>query len=136
MYFLMLNPKMYLCKRLASLALQIDQELQLLHKELSSIDKVLQGFPSRGWIEWKYVKCGKKSCSCQQGKGHGPYAYLRYWEDGHLKSIYLGKTSRIQIPEEQQQSLQDRKQKIQETIQKLEQAILEAIKLLEKTLYS
>ena len=136
MYFLMVYPKKYPCKRLCNLALQLDHELQLLHKELSSIDKVLQGFPSRGWIEWKYVKCGKKSCSCQQGKGHGPYAYLRYWEDGHLKSIYLGKTSRIQIPEEQQQSLQDRKQKIQETIQKLEQAILEAIKLLEKTLYS
>ena len=132
----MLNPKTYPCKRLCNLVLQLDQELQLLQKELQTIDKVLKGQPTKGWIEWKFVRCGKKSCSCQQGKGHGPYAYLRYWEDGHLKSIYLGKTSRIQIPEEQQQTLQDRKQKIQETIQKLNNTILEAIKLLEKTLYS
>lgn len=129
-------PKTYPCRRLCSLVLQIDQELQLLQKELFTIDKVLKGQPVRGWIEWKFVKCGKKSCSCQSGKGHGPYAYLRYWENGHLKSIYLGKTSNIKIPEDQKQTLEDRKRKIQETIQHLEQIIEECTKLLEQELHS
>jgi len=131
-----MNPKTYPCKRLYSLVLQLDHELQLLHRELNTIDRVLKGYPVRGWIEWKFVKCGKKSCSCQSGTGHGPYAYLRYWENGHLKSIYLGKTSNIKIPEDQKQTLEDRKRKIQETIQHLEQTILEATKLLEQTLYN
>ena len=28
--------------------------------------------------EW--VKCGKPSCRCRRGRGHGPYWYLRYEE--------------------------------------------------------
>jgi hypothetical protein len=129
-----MNPKTVVCRRLYSLVLQLDHELQQLQKELSTIDRVLNGRPEKGWIEWKYVKCGKKSCSCQLGKGHGPYAYLRYWENNKLKSIYLGKTSRISIPEQQKQTLQQRRKQIQKLISKLEQAILEAEKLLTQTL--
>jgi predicted nicotinamide N-methyase len=34
---------------------------------------------ARGSIEWKVIK------------GHGPYAYWRYWEGGRLRSKYLGR---------------------------------------------
>jgi hypothetical protein len=37
----------------------------------------------RGHIEEKYITRGHKQ--------HGPYLYLRYWEDGKLRSKYLGK---------------------------------------------
>ncbi|MEM1279130.1 MAG: hypothetical protein AAGG53_03700 [Cyanobacteria bacterium P01_H01_bin.152] len=37
----------------------------------------------RGHIEEKYIQRGKKL--------HGPYRYLRYWQDGKLRSKYLGK---------------------------------------------
>ncbi|MDB9527058.1 hypothetical protein PN498_13740 [Oscillatoria sp. CS-180] len=38
---------------------------------------------SRGHIEEKYIQRGNKR--------HGPYLYLRYWQDGKLRSKYLGK---------------------------------------------
>ena len=37
----------------------------------------------RGHIEEKYIPRGNKR--------HGPYLYLRYWQDGKLRSKYLGK---------------------------------------------
>ncbi len=37
----------------------------------------------RGHIETKYIPRGNKR--------HGPYLYLRYWQDGKLRSKYLGK---------------------------------------------
>ncbi|MEM1309610.1 MAG: hypothetical protein AAF773_28555 [Cyanobacteria bacterium P01_D01_bin.115] len=38
---------------------------------------------AKGHIEVKYVPRGNKR--------HGPYLYLRYWQDGKLRSKYLGK---------------------------------------------
>jgi len=101
----------------------IDQDLQMLYRELSEIERVLNNRPARGWIEWKYVKCGKKSCSCRTGKGHGPYAYIRYWENGHLKSIYLGKTSSRSIDDKEKQGLEDRKRKIEKSIEDLNKSL-------------
>lgn len=46
--------------------------------ESSSLD----GQP-KGSIEWKTIRDKKRD------KEYGPYAYLRYWEDGKLKSKYL-----------------------------------------------
>ncbi|MDB9529634.1 hypothetical protein PN498_26825 [Oscillatoria sp. CS-180] len=37
----------------------------------------------RGHIEEKYIQRGNKR--------HGPYLYLRYWQEGKLRSKYLGK---------------------------------------------
>jgi hypothetical protein len=50
---------------------------------------MMQPSEARGahhWIEEKYVKRGKKQC--------GPYRYLRWRQDGKLKSKYLGKAKR------------------------------------------
>jgi len=38
---------------------------------------------ARVHIEAKYIPRGNKR--------HGPYLYLRYWQDGKLRSKYLGK---------------------------------------------
>lgn len=39
----------------------------------------------RGHIEVKLVPDNKR------GKSYGPYRYLRYWQEGKLKTRYLGK---------------------------------------------
>jgi translation elongation factor EF-Tu-like GTPase len=36
------------------------------------------------------VKCGA-DCTCNEGRGHGPYLYRYFWEEGKLKSEYVGK---------------------------------------------
>jgi hypothetical protein len=42
--------------------------------------------------EW--IRCSSQ-CKCNQGKGHGPYFYA-YWRDqGKLKSKYIGKTLKL-----------------------------------------
>ena len=35
-------------------------------------------------------KCGSH-CTCNGGKGHGPYRYAYWWQDGRVRSKYLGK---------------------------------------------
>jgi hypothetical protein len=31
-----------------------------------------------GFIETRYIKCGRSNCHCTTGKGHGPYHYWVY----------------------------------------------------------
>jgi len=38
-------------------------------------------------LRLEYVRCGKASCHCAEGDGHGPY----YWKTGRLTSQYVGK---------------------------------------------
>lgn len=44
---------------------------------------------SGGWIEIKWVKCGKNCRGCP----HGPYLYARWREGKRLRSKYLGKAA-------------------------------------------
>jgi hypothetical protein len=38
-----------------------------------------------------YRKCRKPTCqTCIEGKGHGPYLYGHYRQDGKRKSFYVG----------------------------------------------
>lgn len=39
----------------------------------------------------EYVKCGKPGCQCATGRGHGPYWYAYWKENGRLKKRYIGK---------------------------------------------
>ena len=41
-------------------------------------------------IRVEYRKCGK-DCRCNGGRGHGPYRYMYWWENGRLRSRYLGR---------------------------------------------
>lgn len=39
----------------------------------------------------EFVRCGKASCKCAEGKLHGPYWYA-YWSEGsRTKTQYIGK---------------------------------------------
>lgn len=40
--------------------------------------------PIPGFIETRYVKCGRLNCRCASGKGHGPYHY-RVHRQGNRK---------------------------------------------------
>jgi DNA-binding XRE family transcriptional regulator len=41
---------------------------------------------------WQYVKCSKANCStCREGRGHGPYLYLRWIENGRTRATYVKK---------------------------------------------
>jgi hypothetical protein len=37
------------------------------------------------------VKCGKKTCHCYDGKGHGPYWYVYWTEGARTRKKYIGK---------------------------------------------
>lgn len=39
----------------------------------------------------EFVRCGKKSCKCAEGKLHGPYWYAYWSEGGKTMSQYIGK---------------------------------------------
>jgi Family of unknown function (DUF6788) len=45
------------------------------------------------YYQQEYRNCGKQHChACQDGKkGHGPYWYAYWREDGRLRSGYIGK---------------------------------------------
>lgn len=44
----------------------------------------------KGTLVKERVKCGA-DCTCNNGRGHGPYLYRYYREDGSLTSKYIGK---------------------------------------------
>lgn len=48
--------------------------------------------PPGAWVELKLVRCGKPGCrKCP----HGPYAYMRWYEGGKLRSRYLGRLDEL-----------------------------------------
>jgi hypothetical protein len=44
------------------------------------------------YYQLQYRRCGKRSCTCHAGPGHGPYWYA-FWSDrqGKRHSAYVGK---------------------------------------------
>jgi hypothetical protein len=45
-----------------------------------------------GRVYREKVCCGKKKCHCcRNGSLHGPYAYLRWFQDGKGRKKYLGR---------------------------------------------
>lgn len=62
---------------------EIEEEYERIKGRIKEIEERLKGLPA-GHIEAKKI-------------GNNVYYYLRYWEDGKLKSKYLGKDpSRVQ----------------------------------------
>ena len=47
----------------------------------------------RGTLRRRYVRCGKASCHCRKGRGHGPFIYLSVTLKG-------GKTQQITVAPE------------------------------------
>lgn len=71
----------------------LERELDLLNKRL---DHVLPktDFNLKGTIIFKFIKCGKKGCICNNGIDlHGPYPHLQWYnkETGGTKLKYLNR---------------------------------------------
>lgn len=76
-------------------------ELQAIIERLLAIDDTEttqtapdgagQGENKAGHIEYKMIP--KKGKDGKLKAEYGPYKYLRYWQDGVHKSVYLGKIS-------------------------------------------
>jgi hypothetical protein len=49
------------------------------------LDEVL-----RGTLRRRYLRCGKSSCHCKKGRGHGPFLYLNV-------TLGVGRTRQITI---------------------------------------
>ena len=50
-------------------------------------------------IHSRYSKCGKPNCkTCRNGRGHGPYAYAYWRENGKLHKLYLGRVRPTTTP--------------------------------------
>jgi hypothetical protein len=65
---------------------------------LRLVNSFRSGSPSirQGKITYRqeWIRCSSQ-CKCNQGKGHGPYFYA-YWRDqGKLRSKYIGKTLKL-----------------------------------------
>ncbi len=53
-------------------------------KQAETLPKMLPGVVCTQW-----VRCGRPSCRCAQGKLHGPYHY-RFWRQaGRLRKVYV-----------------------------------------------
>jgi hypothetical protein len=47
--------------------------------------------PLRGWVDARFVRCGRSNCKCAKGQLNGPY-YVRRWErGGKRRSKYVKK---------------------------------------------
>ena len=56
---------------------------RLMEKVVGNLDMV------QGSVVEKYIRCGRGNCRCQEGKGHGPFYYLSFRENGKTKLIYI-----------------------------------------------
>lgn len=64
-------------------------ELPVIQKKGREVVKVVREGKITRQLE--RVRCGKPSCWCARGGGHGPYWYAYLRKNGKLVSKYLGK---------------------------------------------
>ena len=57
-------------------------------------------YASRTTYQLERIRCGKPTCRCARGAGHGPYWYAYWSEGGKTRSKYIGK----QLPTQQSQT--------------------------------
>ncbi|BBG22718.1 DUF342 domain-containing protein [Sulfuracidifex tepidarius] len=100
---------------------ELEEKLDQLNKQIREIEEELESLPS-GHIDSKKVK-GKQ------------YYYLRYWEEGKLKSKYLGKDpseERAKLDKalklrQQLTSLKEEKVRIERVMQKIQSALFSIV---------
>lgn len=68
--------------------------MQALEEEIEQAQRDLQVMIPTAKVHFRYVRCGKKGCRCQEGRGHGPYACALKVE-GRVKTHYLGKEPKL-----------------------------------------
>lgn len=70
----------------------LESNLLFLKKQISEMEYYSD---VTGSIISKYVRCRRPNCvCCQAGYYHGPNLYYRYYADGKLRDMYLGKKIR------------------------------------------
>ncbi|MBO5576880.1 MAG: hypothetical protein J5956_11360 [Ruminococcus sp.] len=83
---------------------ELENSIKDLELQLGKAESVLSGIKYhpeiKGTLVMKYVKCGRPSCECQQGKLHGKYAYIKTKdEEGRQIFKYIkGKDKETLIP--------------------------------------
>jgi hypothetical protein len=60
-----------------------------VRKEKKSAEKPTKIEPLRGYIEIRYVRCGRANCKCSKGELHGPYHLRRWTTDGRKVTKYV-----------------------------------------------
>ncbi|MUN29432.1 hypothetical protein [Sulfuracidifex metallicus] len=89
---------------------ELEERLEHIKKEINEIEKELASLPS-GHIDSKKVNDNQ-------------YYYLRYWEDGKLKSRYIGKdASAIKAELERSAELRQKLARLKEEESKLQRAL-------------
>lgn len=74
----------------------VDELLELRHRPVGvdelpdAAEPVDDDSDGKGTLTKERVKCGA-DCTCNDGRGHGPYLYRYYREGGSLTSEYVGK---------------------------------------------
>lgn len=66
----------------------VQNQIDEIEKQLSEIDIKMN---LKGGIFFKYIKCGKPNCRCENGEKHGPYPHLQWWDGEKIKTKYLNK---------------------------------------------
>lgn len=84
---------------LRSLRTYIDRLIEYREQDVSSSDLPQSADPvddddsGKGTVAKEKVRCGDDSCHCMDkgGEKHGPYLYRYFYQEGDLKSNYIGK---------------------------------------------
>lgn len=80
----------------------INEKNELLLAELDCVQTEIHELQNRlkdikvevdvkGYICFRFVKCGKPKCHCNAGVLHGPYPHLQWWDKGKIKTKYLNR---------------------------------------------
>lgn len=99
----------------------LETQIAELQNELSQLTYHPE---NQGILIFKYVKCGKQGCRCQNGFPHGPYIYRQYYEDGKKKQKYVSKKQAEKIAAEVEEN--QRYKRLKAEIKQYENKLKEA----------
>ncbi len=75
---------------------ELDARLEELDAEIERTRAELREMTPQAKLYFKYVRCGKPNCRCNEGQKHGPYAYASYRDDdGRVRTVYWGKEPKL-----------------------------------------
>lgn len=75
---------------------ELEARLKEIDREIERTRSELREMTPQAKLYFKYVRCGKPNCRCNQGQKHGPYAYASYRDqDGRVRTVYWGKQPKL-----------------------------------------
>ena len=78
-------------RALAAWLIDAAEQLERLNRPGREIVERRTDHARRITYQLERVRCGKATCRCARGAGHGPYWYAYWSEGGKTKSKYIGK---------------------------------------------